>query len=255
MKSKFYWEQHDDTAPFELPRRIAYGINACRKQQSKVSPAPASVRYIWIYLTHSGLQHGHFRSSCDPELSLDDWLNIIDESAALGAEWVMFYVGASLSECSLVWKLCEWAQQTHGLNVGLHLRCNCLSEEDAERLSRLDHDRTFVVADGELSNTLRTLQERGINICQADLHLHHKMSRCTKPADIACVAPNGRMYSCGLVLGDQEFAMGDAREHRLVDVMNDQSLPHAIDDMTRHQGDGCSGCPSLVAAHLGAAEH
>jgi radical SAM protein with 4Fe4S-binding SPASM domain len=130
-----------------------------------------------------------------------------------------------------------------------------LSAEDAERLARLDHDKTFVVTSQEISQSLRPLQERGVNICPSDLHLRHTMTRCTKPFDIACVAPNGHMYSCGLVLGDREFAFGDAREHRLDQVMNDQSLPHAIEDMSRHHGDGCSGCPSLVAAHLDAIDH
>ncbi len=250
MKSKFYWQQHDDTSrPFELPRRISDGINACKKDVGGKQPA-AAVRYIWIYLTDDGLRHGHYSSGCDPELSLDDWLSIIDESAALGAEWVMIYVGSSLSACPLVWPMCAWAQQTHGLNVGLHLTCNCLSEDDIEHLAQLDPAHTYLVADPNTSSGLRLLQDRGVQVCQSDLHLRHKVTQCTKPVDIACVGPDGRMFSCGLVLGDSEFALGDAREQRLDQVMRDESLPHRIDDMSRHPEHGCSGCPSLVEAHL-----
>ncbi len=251
MKSKFYWEQQDESSrPFDLPRRITEGINACRKNLEGERAAPASVRYIWIYLTDQGLRRGHYETGCDCALSLDDWLNVIDESAALGAEWVMMYVGASLGQCPYVWQMCEWAQQTHGLNVGLHLTCNCLSEDDIERLMRLDPERTYLVADEATINGLRALQNRGLHVCQSDLHLREKMSRCTKPADIACVGPDGRMFSCGLVLGDREFALGDAREHRLDAVMTDATLPHTIEDMRRHPEHGCSGCPSLVEAHL-----
>ena len=162
MKSKFYWEQQDEASrPFDLPRRISEGINTCRKNMEG-DRAPSTVRYIWIYLTDQGLRHGHYASECDCELSLDDWLNIIDESAALGAEWIMMYVGASLSQCPHVWQMCEWAQQTHGLNVGLHLTCNCLSEDDIERLMRLETSQTYLVADETTITSLRFLQDRTI---------------------------------------------------------------------------------------------
>jgi len=250
MKSKFYWEQQRETSrPFDLPRRITEGINACRKNLDG-ERAPASVRYIWIYLTDQGLRHGHYETGCDCQLSLDDWLNIIDESAALGAEWVMMYVGASLSQSPHVWQMCDWAQQTHGLNVGLHITCNCLSEDDIEHLTQLEAERTYLVCDSSTGQSLRPLKERGLHVCESDLHLREKMSRCTKPTDMACIGPDGRMFSCGLVLGDQEFSLGDAREQRLDAVMSDNSLPHTIEDMTRHPESGCCGCPSLVEQHL-----
>ena len=41
MKSKFYWEQHDEAdRPFDLPRRISDGINACEKDVPQDSPNP-----------------------------------------------------------------------------------------------------------------------------------------------------------------------------------------------------------------------
>lgn len=251
MKSKFYWEQQDESArPFDLPRRISEGIADCRKKiEGRRSESP-TVRYIWIYLTDQGLRHGHGPSPCDSTLSIDDWLNIIDESATLGAEWMMLYVGASLSQCPLVWRMCEWAQNTHQLNVGLHLSCNCLSEDDIERLTQLDKDRTYLVADASAMNGLQLLKDRGVQICQSDLHLGERMTRCTKPADIACVGPDGNMFSCGLVLGEKEFALGDARARGLGEVIADNSLPHAIDDTTRYREEGCHGCPSLVESHL-----
>lgn len=251
MKSKHYWEQQERVEhPFDLPKRISEGIDACRKNLDGDRTAASTVRYIWIYLTDDGLRHGHGVHDDQPELSLDDWLNIIDESAALGAEWMVIYVGTSLSHAPLVWRMCEWAQDVHGLNVGLHLTSNCLSEDDIERLMGLERERTFLVADASAIGALRFLEEHGLHVCESDSHVANSAGRCNKPANIACVGPDGQLFSCGLVLGEKEYALGDVRDRRLDDVMRDESLPHVIEDTRRYPGRGCNACPPLVAEQM-----
>jgi radical SAM protein with 4Fe4S-binding SPASM domain len=249
MKSKFYWQRrHEQSGPFDLPRRISEGISACHKTIDDALGAAATVRYIWIHLTNDGLRHGHTPQPESP--TLDDWLNIIDESAALGAQWVVIYVGASLGQAPVVWDLCKWSQEVHGLNVGLHLRCDCLSADDVERIARLDRERTFLVADGECMEALRVLQERGVQVCESDLHLRETLTRCTKPADMCCVGPDGHLFSCGLVLGEAEFALGNVRDRALGEVISDASLPHAIEDASRFPTRGCEGCPPYIAEQV-----
>ncbi len=251
MKSKFYWQKrHEQSRPFDLPRRISEGISASRKSTVGVHGETPAIRYIWIHLTDDGLRHGQRPESARPMLTLDDWLNIIDESVALGAQWVVIYVGVSLSQTPVVWELCRWAQQTHGLNVGLHLRCDCLTDDDIEHVTALDPQRTYLVADDECKGALSALQERGLHVCKSDLHLRETLTRCTKPADMACVGADGQLFSCGLVLGEAEFALGNVRERPLGDVIADASLPHAINDAARFPTRGCEGCPPYIAEQV-----
>lgn len=248
MKSKFYWKKRlAEAHPFDLPRKISESLDGCRKQVDSTGSKPA-IRYIWIHLTHEGLRHG--QPAQESALNLEDWLNVIDESASLGAEWMVVYVGSSLNQAPLVWELCKWAQETHNLNVGLHLTCDCLSDEDIDRLSTLDRQKTYLVADGNCSHALSVFEERGVNVRKSDLHLRDKFTRCTKPADIACVSADGQMFSCGLVLGEAEFALGPVQQRRMGDVIGDAALPHAIEDALRFPTRGCEGCPPYVAEQV-----
>lgn len=250
MKSKFYWQKrHTETHPFDLPRKISESIDGCRKNLEGKQGNPANVRYIWIHLTDEGLRHG--QPAQPSPLALDDWLNVIDESASLGAEWVVIYVGSSLNQAPIVWDLCKWAQETHGLSVGLHLTCDCLTDEDIERLAQLDRQKTYLVADGECSHALRQFEQRGVHVCKSDMHLAEKFTRCTKPADMACVGADGQMFSCGLVLGETEYALGPVHERPIGDVIGDDKLPHAIEDALRFPSRGCQGCPPYVAQQVG----
>jgi hypothetical protein len=246
MKSKFYWKKRlGESAPFDLPRRISEGINTCRQNaEGRTSDA---VRYIWIHLTQDGLKHGARAETAPALMQLDDWLNIIDESAGLGAQWVVIYVGASLNQTPVVWELCQWAQQAHGLNVGLHLRCDCLTPEDIEQITGLDSKLTFLVADGECMGALRELQARGLSVCKSDLHLREKFTHCTKPADMACVGSDGHLFSCGLVLGETQYLLGNVHERPLGEVIGDAKLPHAIMDAAQYPTRGCEGCPPYIA--------
>ncbi len=249
MKSKFYWKKRSTEAhPFDLPQKISESLEGCRKHADSDSGSKPAIRYIWIHLTHEGLRHG--QPAQESTLNLEDWLNVIDESASLGAEWIVIYVGSSLNQAPIVWDLCKWAQETHHLNVGLHLTCDCLTDEDIDRLSMLDRQKTYLVADGNCSHALSVFEARGVNVRKSDLHLRDKFTRCSKPADIACVSADGQMFSCGLVLGETEFALGPVQERRMSDVLGDTGLPHAIEDALRFPTRGCEGCPPYVAEQV-----
>lgn len=251
VRSKTYWNKERGGAdPFEIPKRVASGIEACRTWMDEDGAPEHPLRYIWIYVTEAGLRQDGEQPRAEDALGLDGWLNVIDESASLGAEWMVVYVGASLSQVPYIWEVCAWAQGVHGLRVGLHLTSNCLSEDDIERLSRLDPERTYLVADKAHLASLRFLESKGIRLCEANVRASERDTCCTNPEEIACVGADGRLYSCGLVLGDERYAMGDAQQRTLQDVKADESLPHAVPDTNAYPPSGCDACPPLMAMHV-----
>lgn len=247
MRTKRYWNKSDrGIDPFELPKRIAKGLEDCRENAVTVGEG-SRLRYLWIYVTQSGLRQDVDLLESHDALGLEDWLNVIDESASLGAEWMVVYVGASLSQVPYIWRMCEWAQDVHGLRVGLHLTSNCLSEDDIEQLTRLESDKTYLVVEKEHIASLRFLEGTGLHLCETNIQPSELAKHCTKPEEIACVGTDGRLFSCGLVLGDERFEMGDARNRTLREVMADDSLPHDVPDMSAFPSDGCNACPPLLA--------
>ena len=251
MRSKTYWNKDQGRPdPFEVPKRVSRGIEGRRSRMAGDGAVPHPLTYIWIYVTEAGLRQDAEHPQSKDLLGLDGWLNIIDESASLGAEWMVVYVGASLSQVPYIWQVCAWAQDVHELRVGLHLTSNCLSEDDVERLSRLDPERTYLIADEAHIASLRFLESKGIRLCEANVRPAERDTHCTKPEEIACVGAGGRLFSCGLVLGDERFAMGDSQDRTLHDVKADESLPHAVPDTTAFASSGCDACPPLIAMRV-----
>ncbi len=251
VRSKTYWNKNQRGAdPFEMPKRVAKGIEACRSHMDEDGTVARPLRYIWIYVTEAGLLQNSKQSSSKDLLGLDGWLNVIDESASMGAEWMVVYVGASLSQVPYLWEVCAWAQDIHQLSVGLHLTSNCLSEDDLERLGRLVPEKTYLIADKAHLASLRFLESKGIRLCEANVQDMERDTHCTKPGEIACVGADGSLFSCGLVLGDERYAMGDCRDRSLDDVKNDESLPHAVPDTSAFPHSGCDACPPLMAMRV-----
>lgn len=251
VRSKTYWDNdRGGLDPFRIPKRVAKEIEARRSSTGSGEALSHPIRYIWIYVTETGLRQNGGAVDFEETLGLDGWLNVIDECAALGAEWMVVYVGASLSEAPFIWQVCAWAQDVHDLRVGLHLTSNCLSEDDIERLSRLDSEKTYLVADKAHIASLRFLEAKGIRLCEANVLAAERVAHCTMPEEIACVGPDGRLFSCGLVLGDERYAMGDSQHRTLHDVTADESLPHAVTDTAAFPSTGCDACPPLIAKRV-----
>ncbi len=251
MRSKTYWDKDGGGLdPFEIPKRVAREIEARSSGVGRDLVGSHPLRYIWIYVTEAGLRQDGGELEIEKTLGLDGWLNVIDECASLGAEWMVVYVGASLSEVPYIWQMCAWAQDVHELRVGLHLTSNYLSEADIERLSRLDSEKTYLVADKAHIASLRFLEEKGIRLCEANIRAAERVPHCTKPEEIACVGPDGRLFSCGLVLGDERYAMGNSQQRALHEVKMDDSLPHSVPDTAAFPSTGCDACPPLIAKRV-----
>lgn len=251
-KSKTYWDRSsNETDPFSIPRRISHNLASFAERAKNGSDGnPPTVKYLWIYVTEEALERRRMAAGSGPRLSEEDWLNIIDESCSLGAEWMIIYVGACLSECPEVWKMCDWAQREYGMRVGLHLRGDCLQASELEDLFKLDSDRTYVLVDESDAVALEPLRERGVNVCVANVRETHRLESCENPEDIACVGIDGELFTCGLVLGKDEYNLGNVQERMLRNVMKDASLPHSISDPGTHPDRDCDGCPPHIARRV-----
>ncbi|MCH7958818.1 MAG: SPASM domain-containing protein [Candidatus Hydrogenedentes bacterium] len=250
MRSKDYWD-HPSTGwdPFTLPKRIARGLALAFRNTTHAESATA-LKYLWLYVNEEGNLRPQDGDDPSVALEIDDWLNAIDESAALGLEWIVISAGASLSSCESVWEIGRWAQEVHGLNVGIHITDPDLSEQDIEHLLSLDPAKTHLIADETHLDALRPLEARGLQICSANIRPDERGSPCLNPQGIACVGKDGALFSCGLVLRDEEFALGNVHEHRLETVMNDDTLRHFVPDTDDYPLQCCNACPPLMAKHV-----
>lgn len=250
MRSKDYWENPSTSwNPFTLPKRIAQGL-ALAFRNPPHSKSATALKYLWLYVNEEGNLRPKDADASSHTLEIDDWLNTIDESAALGLEWIIISVGASLSSCDSIWEIGRWAQDVHGLNVGFHITSPDLSEQEIEHLLALDPKKTHLIADESHLESLRPLEARGLQICRSNVHADERGSPCFNPEGIACVGNDGALFSCGLVLRDEDFALGNVHEQRLETVMNDDTLPHNVPDTTDYSLHRCSACPPLVAKHV-----
>jgi hypothetical protein len=244
MKNKIYWNKSSRARdPFSTSRSIRSEITEAANRASTRFGGREGVEYLWIHLA---------RKECpdNPEqrpLELEAWLNIIDEAAAIGTSWAVIYVGGDLNAYPDVWELAQWAQETHEMRVAFHYTGATLSDEQIGALNKLDPSRTFLFVEQCHLDRFRATDSLRIGVVGATLPEHARGSNCTSPANIACVHTDGSMYCCGLVVGDEDYLMGDARSRPLVDVVHDEHLPHAVKGTEDYPIQGCDGCPSHLS--------
>jgi len=244
MKNKIYWNKASEAKdPFRTSRSIRSEITEAAKRASTRFGGREGVEYLWIHLA---------RKDCpDTEeqrpLELEAWLNIIDEAATLGTTWAVIYVGPDFGVYPDVWTLSHWAQETHEMRVAFHYTGQSLDDAHIRQLNRLDPERTYLFVEQCRVEEFRSRDALRIGVVGASLPEHARESNCTSPANIACVHTDGSMYCCGLVVGNDNFAMGDARTRPLVDVVHDEHLPHAVQETDNYPLHGCDGCPSHLS--------
>lgn len=247
MKSKTFWSKAlSKSDPFTLPKRIAKLICNSATDYDKDSAQKNAVKFIWLHINEDGVLSKGSSDADRPTLESSDWLNIIDESAALGAEWMVIRAGASLSKCPCLWEMCHWAQQTHQLRVGLHLTTPRLSDEDLEEVTKLDPSLTYIVADETALDSLRYLEAQGVRVCSANVHEEDRKFPCENPEAMACVSSDGQLYSCGLVLGNEHYALGHSMEKPFGKIMQDAHDLHMVAAAEQCSDGGCDACPPVM---------
>ncbi|GMW00263.1 MAG: hypothetical protein AMXMBFR84_14010 [Candidatus Hydrogenedentota bacterium] len=245
MSSRKRWNRiYPETNPFELAQGLMRELNTCKCAANRSE----NVEYLWIHLPAEPSAHAD--SSCRP-LTADEWLSVIDESAANGAKTIIITLDSSFSERDEVRKIAEWAQNTHEMLVGFHLVGFVPTREDGAVIASLDRCKTRVLMNREELNNAPFLESLGVRLVAAngleEDHVHHE---CTLPKSMACLGPDGSMYTCGLVFGREQYHMGSYFDRRLDRCIHDESLPHSVPPDVPRDGHHCDGCPPLMAERM-----
>lgn len=233
--------------PFELPRSIARQLKKCAAEfKDGKRPGVDGVEYLWVNLDGRGVEPGESASRTPRTLLLEEWLSVVDEAASLGVRWLLVCAGDSLSTCSDVWTICRWAQDIHNMTVGMYTSSCFVSEADLHQFRELDLSKTCLFVGAGAYEEMRAIREQGIPVCVADVADEDHSPPCAMPECMVYVGPDGKVYTCGLVFGHKSFCLGSVFDRRLEDIVQDDSLPHSVND--RPRGCTCNACPPIMAA-------
>ncbi|GEM_PF-912647 len=247
MASKKRWDTiYDKTNPFSLPQDIARQVR-CLAREHDNGADPERMQYLWIYVSPVESEFSRGDVPNDRTLAADEWLSILDESAALGTECVVISAGQGLDNHPEILAMCSWAQETHGMLVGLHVYHQPLTEGEIKKLAALDQDLFGLFVDADLADEMAVPRELGIRVYTADCDGRQTMTgNCTIPEGMTCVGPTGKMYACGYVYGNKKYAMGHCFEKELGAVMSDEHIPRMIPRGDAGAQRRCNGCPPLM---------
>ena len=230
----------------DLPKKIRKRLNECT-EASSAGPND-DVKYLWVHVTN-GLSSNQCSSTSAPsDLSLEHWLNVVNEAASLGVTWFVISVGTALSDFPNAWKVCEWAQNVHGMTVGIHTARTELTEADVEAIKKLDGSKTRLLVSKEDLANFQHLDKLGIGIREADPRPGEQQAPCEKPNRMVFVNPQGQLYTCGLVEGNNAYHLGSVFNGTLDAILHNRNLPHAVSEQVPREGHGCDGCPPIMAA-------
>lgn len=247
MTSRKRWQNiYTEENPFALPQAVAGALTRCCKGRSGESCD--GVKYLWIHFPGENEQAA--AGTDQKPLSTDEWMCVLDEAASIGVRSIIVSVGSSLQRVAQLVPVCQWAQNAHDMTVGIHAYV-ALDPSDSESLKQLNIAKTRVFADGEHIESARFVEQLGIPLCCADgLEDSEEQPDCDLPSTMTCVGPEGTMYTCGLVLGQEQFSLGHIFGRKLSNIVNDNSLPHAIPAGASKSTHRCNGCPPLMAKKM-----
>ncbi|MCX5757765.1 MAG: hypothetical protein NTU83_04525 [Candidatus Hydrogenedentes bacterium] len=234
---------------FGLPRTISKEIRQCAAAHAAEGPAARTVRYLWINIADH-VKGGDSGEQLVPKLNFEDWLNVIDEAASVGICCVVICTGDGLQDNQDLWTICQWAQRVHGLDVGIHARCTQVRPQEVEELQRLDLEHTWLFVTREAYALLRDLESQGIRVRVADVCREDHRPPCDMPESLVFVGPEGSLYTCGLVLGNDEYRLGHVMEKPLNHVIADRSLPRFVPESAPYRMSGCDACPPIMADRM-----
>lgn len=245
--SKKRWKRiYQESNPFKLPQTIRQKLATC--SDASDPDAPPRIAYLWIYLDDAR-RIGEPKPDSE-KLNCDGWLNVVDEAAALGAHFLVISTSNPFESCLEFIKLCQWAESAHDMTVGIHIYGSLDADIDVKGLDPLDRKKTKIFVDSKDTETFAAVHDMGFDVCAADCTAEETQRPCDLPSTMTCVAPEGSLYTCGLVLGESTYRLGDVNQEKLDSVMEDESVPHTIPVGVPDKPRRCDACPPLMVKRL-----
>tara|TARA_R110001592_G_scaffold22785_5_gene90280 strand:- start:329 stop:910 length:582 start_codon:yes stop_codon:yes gene_type:complete len=183
-------------------------------------------------------------------ISEEQWLNVIDEAASLGVNWLVITLGDAVDSLTLANTMCLWAQQTYEMTVCVHTSQAGPSPELESVITTLPRDHTYVLVEPEFADEFEDLRAQGVRVGLANPAPHEGEAACDFPYKMVFVDASGNLYTCGLVAGEEEFLLGSVFRGSLDQIVHNPGLPHSVNALGTRPKQGCSGCPPLVAKYL-----
>lgn len=222
-------------------------LKACSK--AGTSPGADDIIYLWICVNAQGLRKGFCnKKNGGVPLGMDQWLNIIDEAATLGANWLVLSLTDPLEECESIWPISKWAQQVHDMTVGLHLKeCDSLTTKQVKLVRQLNVDKTRILLRCNSKKIPEQSTKQGITVWSANPQPDGEKPKCLGPKRMIFVNEKGVLYTCGLVDGNDTYRIGHVEDGHLKYILNDPEAPRSVCDDIHVITPGCDGCPALLA--------
>lgn len=228
-----------------FPKTIFKKIREC---SHIAQSAPKDISYIWIKVTEQDTsKNGNKQSNW---LNLDDWLNIVDEAVSVGANWLVLTVHVPIDQMKEVIEICQWAQNTYNMKVGLFLCREKISTNEIKILSSLKKDLTQIFVKKKAFEQFKKLREMGLFLGIADPQEYGDKPNCEGASKLLYVDNTGSIYTCGLVSGMKNYKLGNIYEKKFQEIVRDPSLPHSVEEKIHKVNEGCDGCPSLLMKYL-----
>lgn len=235
-----------DVGYFELAKKFKRTLKNCTASAGEEDGAP--VIFLWACVTHTGIKQGFKKGADSPKfLTQEQWLSVVDEAASLGANWLVFSISDPLSACHDIWRVCQWAQDTHGMMVGLHLKHAKISRNDLPSLKQLKSDRTRLLVRKEAAKSLEWVKKAGFEVWTANPQPDGERPNCQGPTRMIFVTAQGVLYTCGLVEGNEAYRIGHVLDDSLKSIITHPDLPHHVHDDLHYVTPECDGCPALIA--------
>lgn len=241
MSTSFESSPENDTPleHFELPRKIIREVRACAS--TAADQPTGDIFYLWLQM-----------SAGTPAVAVarEQWLNVIDEAASVGVNWLVISMGDSIKNLEVTEAMCRWAQETHQMTVCLHTTMPEPHPTLRSALLSLPSSETYLLVEPSVEGAFAEFKSAGIQVALASQDTPEAPSACDYPCKMVYVDACGSLYTCGLVAGEREFFLGSVFSGSLEHIVHHPGLPHSVDALDTRPKDGCSGCPPLVAKYL-----
>jgi radical SAM protein with 4Fe4S-binding SPASM domain len=240
-----------DKEVFGLPQQFKRRIRECAEEAA--TGKEQKVVFLWACVSETGLKPGvKSGKQVKKSLTQQEWLTVVDEAASLGANWFVLSFSVPLADREDIWAVCKWAQDVHGMMVGLHVKTPKLTRKDVDKVKQLSLKKTRVLArEGALSRLkLKEEEKNELIVWTANPQADGERPNCQGPTRMIFINAQGMLYTCGLVDGNETYRMGHVFDKKLKNVMSDPDLPHHVHEEIHYVTPECDGCPALIANYF-----